>query len=173
MEFIYELDESDLIASARFQVNRSAIARRRLRNRWLGYTLGFSLIGFGTYLAFSNPISSLAFCSLAVLAFVAFPFYYRWAVERRMHQIVHERATPSSYARRTVRATSEGLEQIMDSSESKVKWELVDGIEVTPTHAFVSIDGTFSVVMPKTRLDPSQFQSFLDAVRRYKKTTAA
>jgi hypothetical protein len=173
MEVEYELDETDLVALVRFQVNRSITIRRRFRIRWLGYILGFGLSGLGMYLAFSSTELLLMFGSLAVLSLVAYPFYHRWAVERRVPKIVHERATPSSYAKRTLRATPEGLEQILESSESKVKWELVNGIEVTPTHAFISIEGTFSVVIPRMRLGESQFHSLLDAMRRYMETTAA
>jgi len=173
MEVEYALDETDLVALARFQVNRSPIVRRRFYIQRFGYVLGFILLGLGTYLAFSSTILLLSFGSLAALSFVVYPFYFRWAGERRIRQIVRERATPSSLAKRILRATPEGLEQIMGTSESKVKWELVNGIEVTPTHAFVSIDGTFSVVIPRLRLGASQFQSFLDTMRQYTKTTAA
>ncbi len=173
MEVEYELDETDLVTLARFQINRSPIVRRRFYIRWFGYILGFSLFGLGTYLAFSSTVLLLSFGSLAVLSFVAYPFYFRWAVERRIHQIVHERATPSSFAKRILRATPGGLEQVMETSESNVKWELVNEIEVTPTHAFISIDGTFSVVIPRLRLGESQFHGFLDTIRQYAKTIAA
>jgi hypothetical protein len=173
MEIEYALDETDLIALARFQVDRSPTVRRRFYIQWLGYVLGFILLGLGTYLAFSSTILLFSFGSLAVVSFVVYPFYFRWAGERRIRQIVHERVTPSSLAKRVLRATPEGLEQIMGTSESKVKWELVNGIEVIPTHAFISIDGTFSIVIPRLRLGESQFQGFLDTIRQHMKNTAA
>jgi len=152
---------------ARFQVNRSPVARRRFRVRWFGYTLGFSLLGLGAYLAFSNAILLLSFGSLAVLSFVIYPLYYRWMMEKSIQRVVHRQATPSSFAERTLRATPEGLEQIQVGSESKVSWKLVDDVQVIPTHAFISVDGAFSVVIPRMRLEEAQFDAFLNTACQY------
>ncbi len=173
MEVEYALDESDLATLSRFQVNRSSIIRRRFQLRWLGCIFGFGLMGPGTYLAFSSTTLLLAFGSLAVLSGIIYPFYFRWAGERRIHQIVRERATPSTFTKRKLLATPEGLEQVMENSESKVNWKLVDEIAITDSHAFISIDGDFSIVIPKRRLGESQFHDFLDIIRQYVKTSAA
>jgi hypothetical protein len=167
MEIEYELDESDLVMLARFQANRSQIARRRFKARWIGYSLGIGLIGLGAYLVFSNFTLLLSISGCTALFFIIYPSYFRRAFERRIRQLVHERATAASFAKRTLRATPEGLEQVMQASESKVTWELVDGIEVTPPHAFISIDGTYSVVIPRYRLGEDQFNGFLETVRKH------
>lgn len=57
----------------------------------------------------------------AALFFIIYPSYFRRAFERRIRQLVHERATAASFAKRTLRATPEGLEQVMQAAESKVK----------------------------------------------------
>lgn len=65
------------------------------------------------------------------------------------------------FAPRLLRATSEGLEEKSGVGEMKVKWEAIDGITITTTHAFISIQNTPSVAVPKDHISRGDFQSFL------------
>jgi len=58
----------------------------------------------------------------------------------------------------------------MEDSESFVKWTLADDVVVTPTHVFISIDGTYSVVIPKACLGEELFDAFLNQVQQHKKS---
>jgi hypothetical protein len=168
MEVEYELDESDLIALARFQVSHSAVPRQRYLIRRFGYLIGFSLLSLGSYFALNNPLLSIVFGVLAVFIFAFYPSYFRWALEKNIRRVVQQRATSGTFSRQVLRITPDSLDQVNANSESKVKWNLVDDIVVTPTHAFISLDGTFSVVIPKARLGEELFAAFLDALHQYR-----
>lgn len=167
MEIEYSLQETDLIVFAQFQIDHSPTAARRHRTRRWGYMIGFSLMAIGIYLFSSQLILPMVFAALAILSFILYPFFARWLNQRNSIRIVRERATPASYARRKLRATDEGLEQISENAESKAKWRLVDGIVVTPTHTFISLDGAYSVVIPGSQIEADAYEELVSIIRQH------
>ncbi len=166
MEIEYNLTEADLIALARYQVEHSPTAKRRFGRRRYAYAAGFLMLALGDYVLYHDVITSIGFALLAVLVFALFPIYLRWLLNRSVPRLVRERLTPSAVGPRTLRLTAEGLEQIVADGASQVGWQKVDGVAETLDYVFVAIEGTFSVIIPKSQLDARTLTQVLDELRR-------
>jgi hypothetical protein len=170
MEIEYTPIESDLVALARHQIAVSPVVQQRLRRLHLGYVIGFSLLAVGAYFVLPDRLVSLAFAASASLALFAYPYFSRWRLRRSLPSIVRQKATPASYSARRLRALPDGLEQITEETQSKVGWRTVDAVFETAEYAFLSIDGTYSVVIPRDRLSAGDYSEFMDVLREYRVT---
>jgi len=168
MEIEYKPEEEDLVALARHQVTTSPAIRRRLTRTHLGYAIGLSLLAVGVYVTVQNEVLSIGFAALATLTLLAYPSFFRWRLHQALPSLVRQRATPSSYAARKLRALPDGLEEITDESQSKVGWAMVTALHETADYAFLSVDGTYSVVIPRERISSAAYDNFMDAVRDYR-----
>ena len=74
---------------------------------------------------------------------------------------------PTSIAPRRLIADSNGLSQNMQQASKNVSWDLVDAIEETPSHIFIAIEGTYSIVIPKNEVDLGEVQDFLNCILGY------
>jgi hypothetical protein len=170
MELEYTPTEEDLVALARHQIAISPVVQLRLRRLHLGYVIGFSLLAVGAYFALPNELLSIAFAAFASVALLAYPYFSRWRLQRSLPALVRQKATPASYAARRLRALPDGLEQITDEAQSKVGWRTVDAVFETARYAFLSIDGAYSVVIPRERVSETEYTGFMSAVREYRVT---
>ena len=174
MEVEFELDEADLIALAKYRVKHSPAIRRRYRRSWIGMTVGLGLLGIFIYTVFSLKAPGVYLVAFALFFLVFYPYYYRWLVGRTMRRIVNARSNPNAFARRTLRVTPEGLEMVAAGAKQATltkSWEKVSGIEVTPDHVFVAINGEYGIVVPRMALGPERFQHLMDNIRRFAKFT--
>lgn len=168
MELEYTPTEKDLIALARHQIAVSPTVQQRLRRLHLGYVIGFSLLAVGVYFVLPNEMLSLAFAAFASLALFAYPYFSRWRLQRSLPSLVRRKATPASYITRRLRATPEGLEQITSETRSMIAWRMVDAVFETAKYTFLSIDGTYTVVVPRDRVSEADYTGFMDALREYR-----
>jgi hypothetical protein len=161
MQAEYSLTDDDLMALGRFQIAHSPVVQERFRTRrWL-YPAGLAILALGTYIVGGSPVLSLILLGLALLAFLLFPRYFDWIVERSIQRAVKRDSTPSSLARRRLIVTPEGLQQAQENNESSVTWAMVDSIDSGPAHTFISIDGTYSVVIPRARIEDGSYDAFV------------
>ena len=139
----YKPEYEDLLALARHQVATSPALQQRLRRLQFGYAIAFSLLAIGAYLTLGNLAASFAFAfaTLASISILAYPSLFRWKLNGDLPEIVRRRATPSSFAARTLQPSPEGLEQVSNDFQSKVGWAYVDGFLETPKYTFISIEG--------------------------------
>lgn len=173
MEISYSLHKDDLIALAQYQIEHSPAIDRRSRFGRIAYPIGFLLMAIGIYPMSYTIITPISFVALAGLSFILYPSFLRWLARRNIPRIVRERMRQSSLERRTLRVTPDGLEQSSESGTSKVKWKLVDGIDVTPSYTYVFIEGTSLVVIPKSSIGPETHDKFVNAFRQYKNASEA
>lgn len=172
MEIEYSLDEADLIALAQYQIQHSSEAKRRFQNRRWVYAISFFLIAIGIYLGFHELFLPLVFVSLAILSYAFFPLYIQQITQNHIKKIVHERMRPTSLMSRKLRALPDGLEQSMENAESKVGWDLVDKVDPSPRYTFISIEGTYSVIIPNDKIDKKTYAEFMAVIRTYCKNAA-
>ncbi len=165
MELQYKPEVEDLLALARHQVATSPALQRRLRRLQFGYAIAFSFLAIGAYLTLGNLAASFAFATLASVSILAYPTLFRWKLNRDLPEIVRRRATPSSFAARTLRPSPEGLEQVSNDFHSKVGWAHVDRFLETPKYTFISIEGSYSVVIPRDRIPAIAYDNFMEDVR--------
>jgi len=156
-----ELQKSHQLAS-------SPAVRRRLNRSHLSYAIGLSLLAVGVYVTVQNEALSIGFAALATLALLAYPTFFRLRLHRSLPGLVRQRATASTYSPRKLRASPDGLEQITDEAQSKVGWRLVDAVFETADYAFISVEGTYSIVIPRDRLPEATYGSFMDTLRNYR-----
>jgi len=167
MEIEFSLKEADLVALARHQIRHSPVVEERIRKRRWFYPIAFGMLALGIYLISQQWLFPTLLIAVSILSYIFFPQYFEWMVERRLERIVERGKTSSSLARRKLRVTAEGLEQIMENAESKVTWPLINAIDTTSTHTFVSIEGTYSVVIPKDNLESGSHDEFVARMREY------
>lgn len=170
VEIDYTPTEADLIALARHQIALSAEIQGRLRRMHVGYVIAFSLLAVGAYLVLPNEVVSISFAAFASLALLLYPSCSRWRLYMRLPGLVRRRATPASYAARKLRAQPDGLEQITEDIQSRVDWRAVDAVFETPKYAFLSIDGSYTIAIPRERISPSKYGESMDTVREYRVT---
>ena len=168
MEVEYTPTEDDLLALASHQLATSPAVRRRLNRSHLGYAIGLSLLAVGGYVTVQNEALSIGFAALATLALLAYPTFFRLRLHRSLPALVRQRTTPTSFSTRKLRALPDGLEQITGEAQSKVGWRLVDAVFETADYAFISVEGTYSIVIPRDRLPEATYDSLMDALRNYR-----
>ena len=173
MEISYSLHKDDLIALAQYQIEHSPAVERRSRFGRMALSTGFLLMAIGNYLILGSITILVAFAALAESSFILYPSSLRWLARRSVPRIVQEKMRPSSFARRILRVTPDGLEQLSDSGASKVKWKLVDGIDVTPSYTYIFIEGASLVVIPKASIGPETHDKFINVFRQYRNASKA
>ena len=172
MEVEFALDEADLVALARHHMEHSPAIRRRYRIRWIGVSLGISLMGVLLYAFLALKAPALYLGAFAAFFLVFYPYYYRWLVGRTMRKIVNARLNPKALAARTLRATPEGLELASAGSKMAKSWDRISGIEVTADRTFVAVDGEYTIVLPRLRLGDEPFQKMIDTIRSFAKLSS-
>jgi len=172
MEVEFALDEADLVALARHHMEHSPAIRRRYRIRWIGVSLGISLMGVLLYAFLALKAPALYLGAFAAFFLVFYPYYYRWLVGRTMRKIVTACPNPKALAARTLRATPEGLELAGAGSKMAKSWDRISGIEVTADRTFVAVDGEYIIVLPRLRLGDEPFQKMIDTIRRFAKLSS-
>jgi len=172
MELEYEPREEDLLALAHHQVATSPVVHQRLRRRHLALVVAFSLLAVGLYVTLLDKVLSMTFAILATISLIAYPSLIQWRLQRELPRLVRQRATPASYAARKLRALPDGLEQTTAETQSKVAWAMVNAVFETSKHTFISIDGTYSIVIPRERTAIAAYISFMDALRGYRTAAA-
>jgi len=161
MELEFTLTQADIVALVRYQIEHSLSVRQRIARLHVGYVLGSGLLSLGLYLAAPDlhlhlPFALLAIASLALYRPLA------WArLRASAPQIAREKMRPESVGWRKLRVTSEGFEQRSEHAESKVGWGLVDGIDVQPSHGFVTVGGVVTLAVPKDRVTRGSFDDFM------------
>jgi hypothetical protein len=173
MEIEYRLSESDILAFMKFQIARRKGWRNPVLFRQIAYLVSFILIGLGAWLFSRELVLPLAFLLLAILCFVLYPMFFDWALRRRVTAAYHDPAKKASLASRVLRVSPEGLEEISDLGEIKVKWEAVNDLVVTPSHMFISVQGTSSIVIPIQYVDKGNYQEFVNVCREHVERNAA
>jgi len=173
MEIEYRLSESDIFAFMKFQIARRKGWHNPVLFRRVAYLVGFILLGLGAWLFSGEVMLLLAFLLLAILFFVFYPSFFDWALHRRLTTAYQDPTKQASLASRVLRASSEGLEEISDLGEIKVKWEAVNELVMTPSHVFISVQGTSSIVIPIQYVDKENYQEFVNVCREHIKRNAA
>ena len=114
MQVEYSLTEDDLMALGRFQIAHSPVVQERFRTRrWL-YPAGLAILAIGTYVLQGGLLLLIILLVLALLAYLFYPRYFDWIVERSIRRAVKRDMRLSSIARRTLRLTPEGLQQAQE-----------------------------------------------------------
>ena len=160
------------MALARHHMEHSPAIRRRYRIRWIGVSLGMSLVGILLYVLLSLKAPALYLGAFAAFFLVFYPYYYRWLVGRTMRRIVNARLNPKAFAPRTLRATPEGLELVSDGSKMAKGWDHISGVKVTLDRVFVAVDGEYTIVLPRRRLGDVPFQNLIETIRRFAKLSS-
>ncbi len=173
MEIEYSLDEFDLIALADYQAKNSPVLRKRFRARRLAYLVAFSFLAVGSYFL-SMPVTiPISFAALGVLFFILYPLYTKWSIQRNIPRIVRDQMRPSSLGQRKLKATTEGLEQISEAGQARVKWNVVDNVIENPGHTFISIEKNLAIIVPRSKIEKSSYEEFMNTFRLYQSNTPA
>jgi hypothetical protein len=166
MEIAYTLNESDILALTKYRMQHVPSVRHRLRLRRFGYLIGFTLLAFGVWFLGYGTILGAMFLAFAVTLFLFYPVYLEWTVRRSIHKTYQDAKMQASLAMRTLRVTSEYLEEISSFGEARIKWNVIDNITSTPTHTFVTVvSEPPSLIIPRERISAGNYDEFIVACR--------
>lgn len=165
MEIEFALDKQDWLTLAHYRAKHSAqFKKRENKFRW-SYTFAFSLFALGTFLLEINIAYPITFIILAALSALFYPRIHKWRIKRYVENQVEETITPEHFAKRTIRLSAEGLELISENFENKYKWPLIDEVECNPINTFISIAGSFSIIISKTAVIKGDYGYFVDELQ--------
>jgi hypothetical protein len=163
MDVEFALQESDLVALARYRMEHSPRRVRRYRLGWLGLTGAFAAGAVALYLS-SLRAPAYYLGAFAAFFLVFYPYYYRWLVGRTLRRIVAARSNPEAFTHRSLRATPEAI-VIDGGKQTTVGWQRVTDVALTPERAFVAVDGEYAIVLPKSAIGDERFQPLVDLIR--------
>ena len=172
MHIEFSLQESDLHALAQYQVRMSPLVPQRIRQLRIAYALGLGLLALGASLRFPDTIFPITFAMLSVLCLLLYEPFATRRLRVRIAHLVQERMNPSSVGPRHLRALPDGLEEETPQARTRVKWSVVGPMEETPTHAFISVNGAYSLVIPLDGLAAVDLENFRAAMASYQRAAA-
>lgn len=165
MQVEFQLDEKDLVALAKYQMENSPKYVRRFRIQRWGLLAVFLVLALVAQFALRKPAVALYSAALGLVLFGLYPFYYRWVIGRTLKQIVGARLNPDAFAPRRLRLNAEGLEVTIKGKRTLTPWSSIGAVAMTPKYAFIATDGVFSQAIPRARVDEERFQSFVGSLR--------
>ena len=161
MEIEYKLTESDILALMRFRLQQSKGRRNPVFVRRFAYLVGFILMSLGGWLLLHNAVLAILFLVFAILSWALYPIYFNRLIQRKVTDIYRDPQYRMKLNFRTLQATDEGLVEISNAGEAKVKWEFIDGIAETTTHAFIAIHKIPTVVVPINKITKGDYKGFM------------
>ncbi len=165
MQVDFQLDEKDLVALAKYQMENSPKHVRRFRIQRWGLLAVFLVLALVTQFALRKPAVALYSAALGLILFGLYPFYYRWVIGRTLRQIVAARLNPDAFALRRLRLNDEGLEVTIKGKRTLIPWSSIGTVAMTSKYAFIATDGVFSQAIPRARVDEERFQRFVGSLR--------
>src|SRR5450759_932428 len=167
MEIKFNLTEEDMFALSKCRLSYMPALRRRQERLRLGYTVGLSIIALGMWILSSEKIIAFSLAALAVLVFSFFPFIQ----EARLHRLVLSAYKDEEKRKRlsetSLIASQEGLQERSAMGETLFLWDKLDKVIVTPTHAFISANRSFTIVIPKERVSLGDYDDFIQAINGF------
>lgn len=167
MELEYQLTEADILALMRFRYDHISARHNPITIRRLGYTIGFIFMSAGGWLLSNNLILPITFLAMAVIAFIGYPTYFDWLMRRKVTAAFRDPNRRATLGPRTIRVTSEGIEQQSSEGQIKVNWNVVDGIVPMPTFTVVSIHNVPSIIIPENQIIAGDYEGFVEACRQF------
>lgn len=172
MHIEFSLQESDLHALAQYQVRQSLLVPQRIRQGRIVVALALGLLALAASLSFPDTAFPPAFASLSGLCLLIYEPLARRRLQARIASLVRGRMSPSSVGPRHLRALADGLEEETPETRIRVKWSSVGPVEQTPSHAFISVHGVYSLVIPLHGLAAADLESFRAAVASFRGAAA-
>ncbi len=170
VEIEYALDESDIVALAKYKLRHTPTLRRRMLILRLGYLIGFTAMSLGIWLLYRDTIILVTLLGLTIIS-LSFPLYHDWRLRSNVYQTYRDAKNRAALDVRTLRATSEGLEEKSSFGETKVRWNTIDRITITPSYTFMSvIVQGYSVVIPKNQVRSGNYDEFVNACLNYQQS---
>ena len=167
MQIEYELNESDILALMRFRLDQMRGMRNPVTVRRIAYLVAFTIMAFGTWLISHQAILLISFLILAIVFFLFYPLLFDWLNRRRVAAAYRDPSKRVTLNARTIQVSSDGLHELTEMGETNVKWDVINGIAVTPTHAFLSVQNVPSIIVPKVNLRNDDFQAFVNICREH------
>jgi hypothetical protein len=164
MEISFQLKEADLMALAKFQTHVSDYLFVLTRRRRLLYIIGFGIMSVGGLLS-GSVSTAIAFASLGVIAYLVAPSVSRRIAYSSIPRVLRSKERKNALGAKTINAAEASLIYQSEHSRSELNWILVDDIADTEDYIFISIDGAYTFVIPKSEVDVTQLTKFLDVLR--------
>jgi hypothetical protein len=173
MKIEYELSETDILALMRFRLDQIHGLRNPVMRRQITYLVGFAMMAFGTWLFLHQVILLVAFLFLAAVFFLFYPLLFDWLIRRRVAVAYRDPSKRATLNTRTIHISSDGLQEQTEMGEIKIKWDVINEIALTSTHAFLSVQNVPSIIIPKESLRNDDFQAFVNICRENIEKSAA
>lgn len=150
MEINYELTEKDYLDFNVFHAENSPTIRRSILIQRLIGPVIFLIMPFYATRKTGIPLWYwlIIFGTLSALWYSFYPKYIKWEVSRRTSKLIKEGKDNTLLGNRTIKLTPEGVHDISEHGDSKVKWGSIERIEKNETHIYIYISSISSFIIP-------------------------
>jgi len=166
MKLRYTVSLEDVLTFNQYFYRHSATIRRSKLILFLGIPL--ILMALGTYHgirahSWSPPITMMIICPL----FVGF---MRWSFDRNIkkttQRIFQERPAKGLIGEHVLTIDDTGVTESTAFGEQLTRWEGVERIETTDTHAFIFVGAIMAHVVPRATVAEGNFEEFISTAMK-------
>lgn len=167
MEIEFSLIEADIITLTRYRLKQLPPRRNPIVRRRIAYTVGFLLLAAGSWMLTGIWVLPFLFFIAAVLSILFYPTFFDWLLRYNVMNAYRQEKMRATLGSRTMIITDSSLEERTSWGQSQIKWDVIDKILVTPLFTLLSIQESFSVIIPKKRVISGDYDSFVEACRQH------
>jgi len=162
MEISVEINQEDYLNFNKFYYIKKKSKQRYIRTAALSLIIAFATM-------YGDPIDSVIFCELALLAFVTQFLILRFCMPFMIKLVGHVPAKDGiMLGKKTFRITAEGIEQESENSRVFQKWKAVRSVEENKRSVFIFVDTIAAYIIPKRFFDnEEQVAEFVKVVKGY------
>jgi hypothetical protein len=167
MEIEYSLIEDDMFALAKCRLSYMPALRQRQERLRMGYTLGLSVLAVLAWALLPDKIIAFALAAVAIVVFSLFPSYQQYRLRQIVTSAYRDEEKRKRLSKTSLTASADGLLEKSAMGNSLFLWNKLDKVVVTPTHAFISVDHSFTIVIPKNRTTLGNYDDFIQAMNSF------
>lgn len=169
----YELTLDDAVEFNAYHAAHSPTFRRVRWWNHSGMALLFLVTGLTSYGLTRFLPTLLYFATAAVVWFVGYPTYARWVTGKRMRRLLSEGHKRGQFSRTTLTLLPDGISQVWDDGESKIKWRGVEKVILTQNKVYLYTGAATAIVVPKNAFaTEAALDRFIETAMKYREIVA-
>lgn len=150
MEINYELTEQDFLNfNIHHAENSPSIKKSIFLQRCSGPAI-FIIMPFFATKQTGIPLWYwlIIFYTISIVWFVLYPRYINGHISRRTLKMLREGKNQNIFGDRSIKLTAEGISEVGSSTEGKISWKSIEGIEETKDYIFIYTSSISAHIIP-------------------------
>jgi hypothetical protein len=172
MEIQYSLTEADIFELMQYRFRQYSIHKNPIMVKRILYLIGFIFLAFGSILLTKDNTLFFTFMLLAFILFFFYPTFFYWNLKKKVSSRYRDEKMRASLAKRSLFVSEDSLVEKSSLGETKIYWQSITKLDVTPAYTFISIQGVPSMLIPKDRVSMEDYEGFIAECRKYVRESA-